>query len=462
MPTSLYGPFFRTVLYPVFNRLIGRDLFRALAERARTESLSAERVRSLQWAKLQQILRNAADRVPFYRDRFRELGIDPRDMRGLDDFTRLGLFVAKEDVRAQTERFIAEGADRGKLTWHRSGGSTGDPLTFATDPPTGAASAAGLFRAVGWWGVDMGARHAMFWGSPRFIVRKPIDRWKQKTLSVRHYLMNRKFFSNYDLNPENMRCYREVLERFRPVYVRGMASSLFLFARFVLSEGLRLDRGRPRIVFSACEQLYPWERETIAEGFGAPVADTYGVSELGEVAFEAPCGRLHTMDEDVLIELVPTGDGRKEIVLTQLNNMLSPLIRYRTGDVAEGWEVGCECGRGLGYLEGLQGRAHDFIVTADGRFVHGQFFTHLLVYEKGIQKYQVIQETVDRFRVLIEREPGFDVAAEARVRSGARGYLGDGVAIEFEYPEAIPLTAAGKHRWIISKVGRRDVREASA
>jgi phenylacetate-CoA ligase len=254
-----------------------------------------------------------------------------------------------------------------------------------------------------------------------------------------------------------MRVYRQMIEKFQPSYIRGMASSLFLFSRFLVAEGLELDQGRPRAVFSSCEQLYDWEKEMIERGLRAPVANTYGVSEHSEIAACPPCGSMHLMEEDVYCELVPLSeDGQTlEIVATQLNNTLTPLIRYRTGDIADRITQGCSCGRGLAILEGLRGRAHDFIVAPDGRFVHGQFFTHLLVFESGIQKYQVIQEELTRFRILLVTGPDYSRESETRVLTGMQSYLGDSIKVQFEYPDNIPLTGAGKHRWIVSKVAQR-------
>lgn len=452
-----YTWLFRRLLYPAFNKAVGRDIFGVLAQREKTQFLPTSELQQLQLLKLREVVANAALRVPYYREQFKSIGFDPSKPFDLKHFTNLDFTVDKETVRARTTDFIAEGCSHGILTWHRTGGSTGTPLIFATDQATNASSAASFVRSLRWWGTDTGARHVMFWGSPRFIVRTPLDRMRKHTLRLRHRMMNRRFYPNYDLNESNMAVIRSEIERYRPEYARGMASSLFLFSRHLQTNSLRLERGAPKVVYSACEQLYDWERQTISEAMNARVANTYGLSEFGEIAFEAPCGGFHTMDEDVLVELLPVENGEgREIVVTQLNNMHSPLIRYRTGDIAESLTTGCTCGRGLLCLNGIQGRAHDFIVTADRRHVHGQFFTHLLVYEKGIRKYQVVQEAIDRFRVLLECDLGFDQTSEDRVRTGARSYLGNGAEIAFERVDRIPLTPAGKHRWIVSKVAQRN------
>jgi phenylacetate-CoA ligase len=457
-----YTTVLKRVLYPAYDRFLGRGALATLRERELSQYWSGERLRELQLTKLRAVLEHAGRHVPFYRRRFREAGFDPAQLTHLDQFGKLDLFVTKEVLQTQAKEFVSEACDPAKLVWHRSGGSTGEPVYFPTSEASDAASAAALFRAYGWFGVAVGDPHMQFWGSPRFIIRRPVDRLRKHTLGISHALMNRRFYPNYDLGePVLRRCYQD-MEQFRPQYLRGMASSLFLFARYLRDHGLEPIRAKPRVIVSGCEQLYDWERTTIEQSFKAPVMNTYGVSEFGEIAFEAPDGHLHTMDEDVFCELVPLtsdNDGPKELVVTRLSNLDSPLIRYRTGDIAERINApGTTNGDiQLGSIEGLRGRAHDFIVTADGKFVHGQFFTHLVVFEPGIVKYQVVQETTDDYDIRLQVDAKYDRAAEARIAAGARSYLGEHVRIQFDYVDEIAPSAVGKHRWIISKVASRHV-----
>lgn len=459
-----YTTALKHVLYPVFDRLIGRHAFAALRERQESQYWSGTQLRELQLRKLRAVLINARNHVPFYRRRFREIGFEPERLHDIADFSKLDFFLTKDELRARTDELISETCDRSKLVWHRTGGSTGEPVFFPTSTMSGAASAAGLFRAYTWFGVAVGDRHIQLWGSPRFILRTRMDHLRKHANGLVHVLMNRRFYANYDLGaPVLRRCYED-MERFRPAYIRGMATSLYLFARFLRDEGLEPVRAAPRVVVSGCEQLYDWERETIGQYLRAPVMNTYGMSEFGEIAFEARDGYMHTMDEDVLSELVPLSNdpnGPKEVVVTRLSELDAPLIRYRTGDIADRINPPGSTNTEiqLGSIEGLRGRAHDFIVTSDGKFVHGQFFTHLLVFEPGIIKYQVVQETVDEYCIRLQVNERYDRAVESRIVSGARSYLGTAVRIRFDYVNEIAPSGVGKHRWIISRVAERHVQD---
>lgn len=442
-------------LYPVYRKMIGRDGQSILLERRKTQYLPLVEIEAIQLAKLKNVLINARQNVPYYREEFARIGFVPEDVASLADFKAVNFFIDKAIVRDNVDAFLAENRDDKDLNWHRTGGSTGTPLNFPTDKPTDAASASAIMKALEWWDVELGARHAMFWGSPSFIMRKRTDIFKKWVNMVRNRLMNRLFFLNYDIGEHNVHKIFDLLERFQPEYIRGMPTSLAVFAKLAKKEGLILDGGRPKFIHSACEQLFDWQKEIIEEVFRAPVVNTYGLSEVGDIAYGAPCGNMHVMDEDILVELFDYIGGEKEIVTTQLNNMASPLIRYRTGDIASRMTP-CTCKINSKTIQGLKGRAHDFILSPGGKFLHGQFLTHIIVYEPGIRKYQVVQKSTDSLDIKLVIDEGYENTCQARIRSAIQSYMGEEVSIKFMIVEDIPLTAAGKYRWIVSDLGPLD------
>lgn len=443
------------VLYPVFSKLIGRKTYEMYEERSKSQYYDWEDIESIQFRKLKTVLENAYKNVPYYRERFDSIGLNPCKLKSMQDFSNVDFFISKDDVRSEVDKFFALGTDKKKLSWHRTGGSTGTPLYFATDLETDSGSAAAFMKSLSWFGIPFGSKHAIFWGSPSYVVRTKKDRFIRFFNWVRDFLMNRMFISNYDLNDRNMYKVYKRLERFRPVYIRGMASSLYMFSKFMASNNLVFYKCRPVMVHSACEQLFEWQRDVIEKAFACEVVNTYGLSEVADIAYSARCGSLHVMDEDVLVELVPHSSGGKEIVVTQLNNLQCPLIRYKTGDIAESLGA-CDCKDcliNLRVLKGLQGRAHDILYGEKGQAVHGQFFTHLIVYEAGVEKFQVIQSSLTKIEVRLVVSAAYDrEATETVLVKLVKRNMGEGVVVDFSYHEAIPLTPAGKHRWIISRL----------
>lgn len=148
-------------------------------------------------------------------------------------------------------------------------------------------------------------------------------------------------------------------------------------------EGLDLGAGAVRVLMVAGEPggSIPATRARLAQAWrGARVFDHHGMTEVGAVTYECPArpGVLHVIEDAYLAEVVDpaTGDPvpagvRGELVLTTLHRGGSPVLRYRTGDVAQPrfapacTDVApCGCGRIELALEGgILGRADDMVIV---------------------------------------------------------------------------------------------------
>ena len=61
------------------------------------ETMPREELRKLQLERLQKTVRQCA-KAPFYQDKFKEMGIQPEDIKSLDDLQKLP-FTTKDDLR---------------------------------------------------------------------------------------------------------------------------------------------------------------------------------------------------------------------------------------------------------------------------------------------------------------------------------------------------------------------------
>jgi phenylacetate-CoA ligase len=112
-------------------------------------------------------------------------------------------------------------------------------------------------------------------------------------------------------------------------------------------------------------------RERIESGWGARVIDHHGLTEVGPVSFECweSPGALHLNEDEYICELLEPGSEREvadgergELIITNLGRAASPLIRYRTGDVAVRRTGRCRCGRTSARLEGgILARVDDMV-----------------------------------------------------------------------------------------------------
>ena len=112
-------------------------------------------------------------------------------------------------------------------------------------------------------------------------------------------------------------------------------------------------------------------RQEIEATWGAEVRDTFGMSDVWST-MAGECGRgegLHlTTEAHALLEVIdehahvlPLEDGvRGELVWTHLQREASPLLRYRSGDLAHVWTAPCACGRTSPRIR-IDGRVDDML-----------------------------------------------------------------------------------------------------
>jgi phenylacetate-CoA ligase len=107
---------------------------------------------------------------------------------------------------------------------------------------------------------------------------------------------------------------------------------------------------------------------------GAMVFDHHGMTEVGPVSYQCPAkpGLLHVIESAYLPEIVSPEAGALvsagqtgELVLTTLDRIGSPLLRYRTGDLVKACAPGpCACGRqDLALQGGILGRSDEMVVV---------------------------------------------------------------------------------------------------
>jgi len=201
-----------------------------------------------------------------------------------------------------------------------------------------------------------------------------------------------------------------------------------------------------KVVVTSAEPLAANQRAVIAAAFGAPVRETYGMTENVAAASECEAGRLHQWPE---VGLMETQD--EEFICTGLVNEAMPLIRYRVGDrgrLAPETET-CECGRTLPVIAGLEGRSSDLLVTQDGRRV---FWLNPVFYGLPVRQSQIVQETLRRVRVRFVPAPDFTEAAGRTVITRLRERVGD-LEVVLEPVAEMPRTPGGKVRAVVSHVG---------
>jgi phenylacetate-CoA ligase len=331
--------------------LLGRTFRQAAAVSERTEWLSGSAIREQQWRGVVALV-EAAQTAGACRDR----RLSALESRGLTR-TRFAEIppMTRDDLRH---------AASGRTIGRSSGGSGGESVTVPIDRGVYAWYMTGTWRGFSWWGVDIAQPVILLLGrTARSALQGVLGAVKDWAVGWRRFPVDGRFDRRVP----------EILDGVRaadPVALYGYPSAVDRLACEQQRRGSPVRRRRLKVIVLTGEPVYEFQRRRIEETFQCPVAEEYGMGELGSVGFECPDRRLHVSAETVFLEIMPDvmsngAQGAGRIVATHLRNRLLPLIRYDTGDIGAMPPEPCPCGRGLPVLR-IYGRAADCLLGPDG------------------------------------------------------------------------------------------------
>lgn len=452
---DLYAPLLRNWIYPLAQRMQGRDFYPVLNAAMKDQFLSSIELKQLQFRKVSALINHAYNTVPFYQKSFRQAGIRPDDIRTLQDYRRIPV-LTKEILRDHWEAFYST-KPASKLFPALTSGSTGRPLKIMVSQRAALRANVSRIRSLAWWGIQLGDREIRLTNTGFSFERGWKKYLQENGLNpLRCLLMNRKHFSAYTMTPKLMHELWKSMLVFSPKYFFGFPSAFTDFVNYLKDEALDGQEANLELVLTSGEVLHKWQGSLISAAFGCPVADEYGSIEMGAIAHSLPCGVMHTMDDAVYVEVLKKNpsDECGELVVTNLDNWSYPIIRYNLNDLAKRVHNDHDCSLGLGFsvLEGLEGRMLDVIRLKSGRIIYNHYFQNLIKHVGGVRQYQVIQKKPDYFQLkIVPDDESFDERQKDYIQDIIREHL-EGSDIDVIIVSHIPRETSGKYRFVISEL----------
>ncbi len=424
----------------------GLETRQHLRELEHTQWLSRTELEAWQLDRLINLLKHAYEHVPYYRERYQREDIHPEDIKSFEDFQALPI-LTRDDINENRDKMVASNL-RDQVQSDETGGSTGEPMHFFIEDSFWWWNAALEFRGRSWYGVHEGDKIAWVWGDQRDM---PDWTWQKR---LKFQIMQQRFLNAFALTEAKMKSFATMLVDWQPAMFRGYASALTLFARYIKDQGI--TGIRPRLIETTAEKVTTPQRELLEEVFHCPVADCYSGREFATIAYQCEKGGLHVCETRHLEvvangQVVPAGQ-MGEVVVTSLTQLAMPLIRYKNGDMAIYETSNCCCGRGLPLLREVVGRMHDYLATADGQFVHGEFFAYTFRVKPEVERYQIYQPDLHHLHIRLVCNQPVSQAWLDNARAEVQARFGQATQITLEIVDRIELTPAGKHRFIISEV----------
>lgn len=427
------------VLYPLAESRLSRNIRPRLDTIRRDRRFSKKDREARQRAQLRQILESAGARVPYYRDLFKTLAFDPRkvggDVRYLYDLP----YLTKEIIKEQGSRMLRDGLNPALLHPRKTGGSTGISTILYYDQEALDWTAAINLYAQGFTGrrhVDQEAHL-----STNFHQKL---HWKSELIERAKCLaMNRSNIYTDRFSDEGMAELWDTIRRIRPYLLQGHPSTVYALSLYLQRSGKK-DPGAVRVFESTGESLDDRKIESIEKHVGCKVYNRYGTAEFGVTAHSRQDPRkLEIIDFICHHETDRTADGQSELIGTTTTNFAMPLIRYRTGDVAE-----IERGDEADYLVRLQGRIHD-LIRINGKPYPTHYLQDVLDRVGGLEEFQIVETREGKQTLNIVLE---DMSKQEAIRARMNELFGEGVTVAFvRMDDLVRVGWRDKFRYLIKE-----------
>jgi phenylacetate-CoA ligase len=419
----------------------------------KSQWLPLTEIKKFQWAKLIKLLKHAYNNSAFYKKKFTEYEITPDDIKAPEDMVRIPILTKNDLSDYYNEIKVKNGAFSFSLA--KTSGSTGQALKFYKDRNSSGTGRAAMYRGHSWYGLDIGAREAKLWGIPLNLKERLIAK-------TGDYLLNRFREKNFQLTDKIMNDFMLNMRKSKPEYIMGYSSLVYQFAQYLKDKQINGAPFTLKMIKVTAETLFDYQRELIEKIFQCPLAIEYGATEVGIISFECPRHGHHIASENVFVEEIGSDmNSERELIITDLNNYLTPIIRYQIGDYGRLLDKACECGRGLPLLAEIIGRTSDKVYKADGTPVHSAIFSYILKditgKDGGIRQYKIYQEERGSIKIEIVKNSNFNKNTLVALRNNIFRLLGNDMKADIMYVEDIKREPSGKLRYFVSKIVAKEL-----
>lgn len=420
-----------------------------LNELLKTQWFSFDQLQAVQLQRIKGIINHAYHNVPYYYNKFHELGLHPEDIIDFKDVKQIPI-LTKEDIKRNYTDFIANNVSPSDCIYQGTSGTTGSPFTIIMDKSTLIWEKVWIQRHRIWSGYT----HSDWRGTLGGHKIVPLS--QKKPPFWRYNLVAKQIlFSTYHMTPKNLHYFVDKIKKSKIKFIDGYPSTIYILAKFLKSKNIYLPM---KAVFTGAEPIFDYQRKVIEDRFCCKIFDHYGLTE--KVVSAGECeeheGRHITM-EGTFVEIVPVTNKSNsanygEVIGTSLVNYAMPLIRYRTGDMSAFIGKNCKCGRKLPRIEPVETKMEDIITSFDGQFISASNLTFPFKSLSSIIEAQVVQEDLGNISVRIIKGENYTNYDTKKLLKGLRSVLGNSFKIHIVFVDSIERTKTGKFRFVISNV----------
>ncbi len=422
------------------------------------ETLSLEEKRKLQGERLIKTVHRVYDNVPFYNKKMKDIGIEPGDIKGIDDLKNLP-FTTKQDLRDNYPYGLFAAPMKDVVRIHASSGTTGQPTVVGYTKDD-----------IKMWQDVFGRCVTAYGITSEDIVQVAYGYGLFTGGLGAHYGFEGVGATVVPISGGNTKKQIQLIQEFGTTALACTPSYALYIGETMRNMGIDPRSTNLRVGVFGAEPWTEEMREQIESLLGIQAMNIYGLSEImgPGVAFDCQEKKgLHINDDHFVpeiidpttLEVLPHGQ-EGELVFTCVTKEALPLIRYRTRDLSYLDDTPCSCGRTLIRMGRINGRSDDMLIIRGVNLFPSQVESVILRVAEVAPHYVLIVDRInnlDTLEVWVEAKEGLITDAiksvervERRITDDLFSLTGLHIKVKIVEPRTIERSE-GKAKRIIDK-----------
>lgn len=357
------------------------------------ETADREKLRLIQNERLVQMIDRIYYNVPFYRKKLQEKGIEPGDIKSVDQLKDLP-FTTKSDLRDNYPFGLFTVPQNEIVRLHASSGTTGKATVIGYTRKDLQIWSEVVARSLTMAGIGKDDIIQVAYGYGLFTGGLGV-----------HYGAEKVGAGVIPISGGNTKKQIQIMVDFGATALACTPSYAAFLGESIRSEGISLKNIKLKAAICGAE---PWTnglRKQIESLLNVKAFDIYGLSEVigPGVSMECECQNgMHIFEDHFIPEIInpetfevlPYGEIG-ELVFTTITKEAMPMLRYRTRDLTRLHADKCLCGRTLVRMDKCIGRSDDMLIIRGVNVFPSQIESVLLEMSETTPNYQLVVDRVN-------------------------------------------------------------------
>lgn len=368
------------------------------------EQMPLPKLRQLQNERLQKLVFYVYHKVPFYRNKLDELGIAPKDIKGVADLHKLP-FTHKSNLRDHYPFGLFAVPETAIRRIHCSSGTTGKPTVVgytANDLELfGIVNARSLMAGGALPGMKLHNAYGYGLFTGGLGLHAGAEKLGMAVIPVSGGMTDRQLMIIQDFQPEVICC--------TPSYAQTLADE-------VAKRGIALESLNLKYAILGAEPWTETIRQDVEKGLNVNATNIYGLSEIigpgvSQEPYEEKGSGSHIWEDHFFPEVVdpntgePLPEGKDGVlVFTTLTKEAFPVLRYWTNDICSLYYDKASKRTHI-KMSAIKGRSDDMLIIRGVNFFHTQVEEVIQNIEHLEPHYQVVvsrPKTMDEVEIKVE------------------------------------------------------------